>query len=197
MDDEQKLQGVLRQRRNFLLASSLLAAFLFLDVEFSEVQIFGVKFLMHNKSNLIWVLFGWWLYLFWRYYQYHSALYDHKSIQKYYGTVHRFADPIVQRAARKAYPDCPHSDHARYGEVEAKSFFVARFKGKLHFPTEDPTKLDFRDAPFEMSRVWFFIAHAIALPVAIFNDHGISDYLLPYAVGFFLAAIFLLKVVYA
>lgn len=195
MDDEQALQGVLRQRRNFLLVSGLLAAFIFLSVEFSEIQIFGVKFIPHNKDSLIWVLFAWWLYLFWRYYQYHSALHGRKlHIQKYNWYVHRMADPYVKRAAKKAYPDCLNPENAHYGDVETKSLFVSRYKGSLHFPGRNPSTAEFREAPFEMPRLWFFTAYVIALPLVIFNDHNISDYLLPYAIGAVLAVAFLLNV---
>lgn len=197
MDDDQTLQGVLRQRRNFLLVSTLFASFIFLDIEFSEVQVFGVKFLIKNKDSIIWIVFLWWLYLFWRYYQYHSALHNVSASKTYYGLVHRYCTPFVVRAAKKAYPQCPYPAHANYGEVEPKSIFTSRFKGKLHFPTEDPQRLDFRDAPFEMQRLWFVAAHVAAFPIAIFKDHSISDYLLPYAVGGFLAIVFFLKVFYA
>lgn len=194
MDEEQALQGVLRQRRNFLLVSGLLAAFIFLNVEFSEIQIFGVKFIIHNKDNLIWILFGWWLYLLWRYFQYHSALQVRTTDQKYFWFVHKLASPYVKRAAKRAYPDCISLDNANYIEVETKSLFVSRFKGKLLFATKNPALNDYREAPFEMPRLWFFMAHVFAFPLVIFHDHSVSDYLLPYAIGGVLIILFLLKV---
>lgn len=193
MEEDQNQQGVFRQRRNFLLASAISAAFLFLEIEFSEIQVFGIKFLVHNKDNILWILFAWWCYMLWRYYQYHRIIRDNSISEHYNGVIFRIVNPIVERAAKKAYPEAPATPGANYFELARISPLRFRFKGKLYFPGKDGNHLEPKEAPFEISALWLVVAHFIAFLSTLFSNHRVSDYLLPYAIAALLLVAFLVK----
>lgn len=195
-DEEKYLEGVFRQRRNFLLASALFAAFLFLDIEFSEIQIFGVKFILHNKENLLWVVFAWWGYLFWRYFQYHREMRDKAISEDYNSIIFAVTQPIIERQARKAFPDFLNSHDASYYSLKPIAWNRSTFTGKFIFriPDKEPPQNEMREVTFDISRLRFIPAHLWAFLRVLFANHHVSDYLLPYAIAVVLAMVFVAKV---
>lgn len=191
--EENYPEGVLRQRRNFLLASALFSAFLFLDIEFTEVQVFGINFLLHNKENLIWIVFFWWCYLFWRFYQYHREIRVDGIAREYNSVVFDITKPIIERQARSEFPDFLNDYAVSYHVVKPITWMRSAFKGVLIFPTSNPAINERREVSFEISRLKFIHAHVWAFLRVLFANHQVSDYLLPYGIAFVLMAIFVLK----
>lgn len=196
LSEEKYPEGVFRQRRNFLLVSTLFAAFLFLDIEFSEIQIIGIKFVLRSKENLIWIVFAWWTYLFWRFYQYHREVRDAGLAQEYSHVVYNIATLIVQRHARKTFPGIINDHDVNYHALKPITRWRSNFSAKLIFPigsTEGEVQYVHKEVTFEISRLWFIHAHVLAFLRVLFSNHRASDYLMPYAIAIFLATIFVSK----
>lgn len=196
VDEEKYPEGVFRQRRNFLLASALLAAFLFLDIEFSEIQIFGVKLMLHNKENLLWIIFAWWSYFFWRYYQYHREIRSHAISDEYNSVIYVVTKPIIERQARKMSPGFLNSHEVNYNALKPNTWYRSSFTGNLVFPIPEktPPENELREVTFGISRLKFIPAHLWAFLRVLFANHHVSDYLLPYAIAVVLLVIFASKV---
>ncbi len=83
----QMSEGLLRQRRNFLLCSLILFGFLFLNLKITKISIIGIGISIQNPSNIFFVIVFFWVYFFWRYHQYSRMVSDFGVIQsfnKYY-----------------------------------------------------------------------------------------------------------------
>lgn len=195
MTEEEKYpEGVFRQRRNFLLASALFSAFLFLEIEFTEVQVFGIKFILRNKENLVWVVFAWWGYLFWRYYQYHREIRENAITQDYNSIVYAMTKPIIERRARKVHPDFLNAHEVNYYALQPVTWQRSSFKGNLIFPSQNSGQNEMREVTFDISRLRFIPVHVWAFLRVLFANHHVSDYLLPYAIAVVLMAIFVSKI---
>lgn len=194
IEDSQQSEGFFRQRRNFLLASTILFAFLLLDIEFSEIQIFGIKFILHNKENIIWFVFTWWAYLFWRYYQYQREVRCHAISQEYKGIVYSMTQPIIERQARKVFPEFIHPHDVNYNALQPVNWKRSSFNAKIAFPGKNSGNQEFREVTFDISRSKFIYAHVCAFLRVLFGNHHVSDHFLPYAIGVVLLTIFVLKV---
>ncbi len=197
INEDKYPEGVFRQRRNFLLVSTLFAAFLFLDIEFSEIQVAGIKFVLRGKENLIWIVFAWWSYLFWRYYQYHREIRDEGLSQEYANVVYSITTPIIRRHARKICPGFANEHDVNYHALKPVNWLRSAFSEELLFPTQrEDGNIIYNRKPvaFELSRLWFIHAHIAAFLRVLLSNHRASDYLMPYAIAIFLAAVFVSRI---
>lgn len=177
-------EGVLRQRRNFLLFSLIVSAFIFLDIKITYVSIFGIKLTISNTYNVFWILVFFWLYFFWRFYQYTKklpALGVSSTFNGYFYTNQKsYLNTTVSSNYSKALP---HHEVDFYN-LKSKSLFSYEYNGNLTFAVEgEVNNYQSEDVTIAFSKFRFVLPWIKACLSLIFKESCFSDYVLPYLLG--------------
>lgn len=164
-------EGLLRQRRNLMIASILLWIMKYGGVNFSKISIVGFDLEFKNPNALIlslWIAFGYFLF---RYYQYFSDE-GVKKLQSVFNEAYESkCKPIIRTLVEENYPTNTHKNYS-YFILKSNSWI---YKGAiLNEGGRDTTPFEF---PIERWQLWKGIMSAIM--DSIFRNSVVTDYILP------------------
>jgi len=177
-------EGVLRQRRNFLLFSLIVSAYIFLDIKITDISIFGIKLVVSNAENIFWVLVFFWLYFFWRFYQYTKKVPTLGVSNTFNGYFYRNQKPYIDSTVSKNYPKASSHHEVGFYNLKSKSLFSYEYNGDLSFAVEGKAnhykseKVTIIFSKFRFVLPWFRACFSL-----IFKESCFSDYVLPYLLG--------------
>jgi len=178
--------GVIRQRRNFLLCSLIVSGFLFLDLKVTDISIFGIKIEISNADNILWVIIFFWAYFFWRFYQYSHEVIDFGVIRSFHRYYDKYTKKIIGKITKKQYPRMYHDTGPAIHQIKRLSLLKAIYDDKLHFIPEDERtekKTEYKEVSIEFNRLLFIVPWLRACFSVIIHERDFSDYLLPYIIG--------------
>ncbi|WP_157825861.1 hypothetical protein [Colwellia sp. Bg11-28] len=177
-------EGVLRQRRNFLLFSLIVSAYIFLDIKISDISIFGIKLVVSNAENIFWVLVFFWLYFFWRFYQYTKKVPTLGVSNTFRGYFYRNLKPYLDKTVTKNYPKALSHHEVAFYNLKSKPLFLYEYNGELSFAVEGKDNhYKSEKVTLTFNKVHFIFPWFRACASLIFKESCFSDYVLPYLLG--------------
>ncbi len=171
-------EGLLRQRRNLMIASILLWIMKYGGVTFSKVSFVGFDIAFKNSNALIlaiWIAFAYFLF---RYYQYFSDE-GVKNLQSVFSqAIQNKCAPIIRSLVEEKFPASHAPFGYRYDFLKQNAWI---YKGNtLNNGGHNSTPFEL---PIARWKLWKGIMSAIM--DSVFRNSVVTDYLLPLVVACF------------
>jgi hypothetical protein len=177
-------EGLLRQRRNLIIACALLWVMKYGGVTFSKFSLAGFDVVFKNPNALIlsiWIAFAYFLY---RYYQYFSDEGIGKLQRVFSAALEQKCEPIIGHLVKEKFPTS--NDVVRYSYAFLKiNRWIYKGQAKGGY---DPTYGSAINEQFELAisrwKLWKGILPAVI--DSVFRNSVVTDYLLPFALACFI-----------
>jgi hypothetical protein len=188
-------EGVIRQRRNFLLFSLIVCGFLFLDLKITDISIFGIKVKISNSENIFWIIVFFWLYFFWRFYQYARAVTDLGVKAKFRHYYHTNSRLYFSKEAIKKHPNFINPEIICRGDLKLIGRFKLVYEDTSGYSSSGELKQPYSEGPIEFNRLRLILPWIKSWASVCTRESCFSDYILPYLVGIIVLIYIVLSII--
>ncbi|WP_221077139.1 hypothetical protein [Agarivorans aestuarii] len=182
--------GLIRQRRNFLLFSILVACYIHLGIKIKELSIFGLKIELGDSHSVFTLILLFWIYFGWRFYQYQKQDAPCLVSTIYSRCINLHTKDYIEKVFLESYPNIEKTTLSNFvhGDnliLSYKRFFAVVYEGEIETVDEqegrdnrwftEKFKVEIR---FSIVKLTFFrLKGALSF---CYQQACFSDYVLPY-----------------
>ena len=174
--------GLLRQRRNLIIACVLLWTMKYGGITISKILLAGFEVHLQRPEAIIqaiWIAFAYFLY---RYYQYFSSEGVSKLKEVVAQKLNERCEPIIKRRVKSAHPYNNDAVLYAYDVLKTNRWI---YHGQDHIPDDDGKIYRTTTFDFEITRISLAVPMAKAISDSLFRNSVATDYIFPFALAAF------------
>lgn len=172
--------ALLRQRRNLLVLSLLIAFLTYANVELGKLSVLGIEFAHFERPEAVrHALWIGWIYFLFRYVQHFYQEGRHRLAEVFWGTLDEFSQPMIKRLVLDEHPD-DFRENCNFRTLR-KWGWVYHGQEKAGRDQVGQEKINNFEMPIAPAKLWREIAMSI-FTVTFAKSAG-TDYLLPFIVA--------------
>lgn len=169
---------LLRQRRNLILVSIVLAVFDIAKVEIGRVNVLGTNLLIGNPEVVHWLMWLAWAYFFVRYLQYLSVQDDLGLLSGFSGRLSLRQRNYLNRRASELWPDRVQYYYLGPEYIERKGLLLWEQK-LFDFDPDQGTMAQVGSEAFEIPRLLQLYYYIASVAYVVFVSPRATDHVLP------------------